>query len=174
MTKPLASQLAMIYFLFGLLRIAAAAPVQSVGAQLRAAQGNRTLLNTEFGPAWASSPDYRGSTDILWSCILTLVACIYNAIHLNIPSKHEGLWRSTLHKFQWVAISLFAPELVLFTAFTQFLEARKIVSELNRLRVDGKAGKEGLNNTDPEEARPESERKELPKNSVSLRPDIDT
>ncbi|RQM07530.1 hypothetical protein DH86_00002842, partial [Scytalidium sp. 3C] len=46
--------------------------------------------------------------------------------------------------------------------------ARKIVSELNRLRVDGKAGKEGLNNTDPEEARPESERKELPKNSKAF------
>jgi hypothetical protein len=38
-------------------------------------------------------------------------------------------------------MALFAPELVLFTAYSQFQEARDLVKELNRLRFGDEDGK---------------------------------
>jgi hypothetical protein len=44
-------------------------------------------LRNLVAPAWVGSPNVRGSMDILRSCILTLVACIYTALHLDVPRK---------------------------------------------------------------------------------------
>lgn len=111
-----------------------AAPVSSVASQLSAANGNLTLLRTDITPAWAAAANYRGTSDILWSCLLTLTACIYNAIHLNVPRGHETKLRRLGRKIAWVATALFAPEIVLFAAYSQYEEARKLVEVLNAHR----------------------------------------
>lgn len=106
------------------------APIEPL---LSAAAGNRTTLNTQISPLWASSPGVRGTSDILWSCLLTLTSCVYTAIHLNVPPAHEGKWQRLRRKLIWVAMALFAPEYVLYCALNQFLAARKLVKELNNL-----------------------------------------
>lgn len=129
---PLAS---LCYLLLSLPVRSLAAPVtSSVGSQLFAASGNLTLLRTEIAPAWASTANYRGTADIVWSCLLTLTACIYNAIHLNVPQNHESTLRRLGRRLVWVAIALFAPEIVLYTAYAQYSKARKLVRVLNSLR----------------------------------------
>lgn len=54
-----------------------------------------------------------------------MTACIYIAPHLNIASGNAKK-RSKLHKFKvkWVTTALFAPELVVYLACSQYLEAR--------------------------------------------------
>ncbi|KAF5719249.1 hypothetical protein FMUND_4789 [Fusarium mundagurra] len=65
-----------------------------------------------IAPAWIDSPNIRGTLDILQSCILTLIACIYTALHLDVPVKTA--WHYIfLYKLKWVAITLFAPEIAL-------------------------------------------------------------
>jgi hypothetical protein len=122
------------YQLFAFPSAAVGAPVGTVASQLSLAAGNLTTLRTEPAPPWASSATYRGTTDILWSCLLTLLACVYTAIHLNVPPANWGRLRSLWRKLQWVGMALFAPELVLFIAYSQYSEARDLVKELNRLR----------------------------------------
>ena len=105
-----------------------------VESRLAAAAGNVTVLQSQIAPSWVSSSHVRGTTDILWSCILTLAACIYNAIHLNVPPMHEKRWRPIWRKAKWVLTALLAPEIVLYCAISQFMEATALVKELNRIR----------------------------------------
>lgn len=113
------------------------APINNVSPLLLAAAGNRTTLKLEIAPGLTSSSNYRGTLDIVWSCVLTLTACIYTALHLDIPprmSKWWHLWRKT----KWAVAALFAPEYVLSIAFRQYIEARHLVEQLNKQRFGGK------------------------------------
>ncbi|KAI9739319.1 MAG: hypothetical protein M1834_007532 [Cirrosporium novae-zelandiae] len=85
---------------------------------------NITFLNTEIAPLWVITPGIRGTINILSSCLVTLSLCIYTAIHPNIPSK---FWT----KVKWACIALLAPEIVLYTAWFQFWEAKRLVKGLN-------------------------------------------
>src|ERR1700736_4279874 len=51
---------------------------------------NLTALSTLTAPSWVYAPDYSGTSNILYSCLPTLVACIYTAIHLNVPEAHQS------------------------------------------------------------------------------------
>ncbi|KAF3074338.1 hypothetical protein CFAM422_003741 [Trichoderma lentiforme] len=98
---------------------------------------NMTALQTIDAPPWVSAPQFRGTMAILQSCILTLVACIYTAIHLNVPVKVD--WLSLLQtKVWWVLIALFAPEIVLFSAASQFRDAWKFRSAIRALQDESK------------------------------------
>ena len=74
-------------------------------------------------PAWRAEPNLRGSFSILSTCLVTMLLCIWTAVHLNIPqhgTKKRLFWR----KAMWLAFGLLAPELVAYTAFRQLQEAR--------------------------------------------------
>ncbi|KAL7952271.1 hypothetical protein V8C34DRAFT_299683 [Trichoderma compactum] len=96
-----------------------------------------TALQTIDAPLWVSAPQFRRTMAILQSCILTLVACIYTAIHLNVPPKVD--WLSLLvTKAWWGLIALFAPEMVLFSAASQFRDACKFRNALRALQDESK------------------------------------
>ena len=105
-----------------------------ISGQLAAANGNLTALKTEIAHGLAAGPAYRGTLDIAWSCLLTILACIYNAIHLNVPPRNTGKWMLLLRKVKWAIIALIAPEIVLYTAATQIREAYKVKKEVNAMR----------------------------------------
>ena len=105
-----------------------------ISNEIASAAGNLSTLNHDIAPSWISSSDVRGTSDILWSCIITLTACIYTAVHLNVPPLRETKWQSVYRKAGWVAMALFAPEIVLFTAYAQYSETRDLVKELNEIR----------------------------------------
>jgi len=112
-------------------------PVQAVlnvQDDIFAAAGNLTALNTKTATQWVSDSGIRGTSDILWSCIITLIACIYSAIHLNVPPAHERRWQLIWRKLKWVGMALFAPEVVLYCALFQFWEAYSLKSNLNSIR----------------------------------------
>lgn len=100
--------------------------------QATAQNVNFTALRTVIAPPWVSSQNYRSTSDILWSCILTLTACVYTVLHLNVSSTKPKLLDNL--KLKWVTTTLFAPELVLFLACFQYLEATWLMKELNRLQ----------------------------------------
>ena len=119
-----------VFALSGTVQAVSTAPIEPL---LSAADGNRTTLNTQISPPWVSTAGEIGTSDILWSCLLTLTACVYTAIHLNVPPAHEGRRQFFWRKAKWVALALFAPEIVLYCALTQLLEARKFIKEMNEL-----------------------------------------
>ena len=126
----------LVCHVLGLLKpvLASSASADFISEELAAASGNISALRHDIAPAWVSSPQVRGTSDILSSCLVTLTACVYTAIHLNVPPLHETKLHFLWRKVKWVALALFAPEIVLYTAFKQFAEARVLVKELNQLR----------------------------------------
>ncbi|KAG2359788.1 hypothetical protein BDR07DRAFT_1291493 [Suillus spraguei] len=72
------------------------------------------------------------TTRTLWSivssCILTLFACIYTAIHPNIPSPKDNLLRTLWWQFGLgtMIAALIAPELIVTWAMRQWLSARRV------------------------------------------------
>ncbi|KAH8668060.1 hypothetical protein BGZ60DRAFT_564343 [Tricladium varicosporioides] len=104
---------------------------EDIQAQLQANYKNLTALRTIPAPPWVEAPSFRGTTDILYSCIITLIACIYTALHLNIPAPKSNLvWQ----KVKWVFAALIAPEIVLYCASSQWIMARNLKKNLRRLR----------------------------------------
>lgn len=78
---------------------------------------NLTALRTVIAPGWVAGPGDRGTWDILYSCLFTLLLCVYTAIHLNVPPPDDIKFSFWLRKTKWVAIAVFAPELVVVNAF---------------------------------------------------------
>jgi hypothetical protein len=35
---------------------------------------------------WQDSPNFRGTMDIIWSCLFTVFICVWTAVHLNVPA----------------------------------------------------------------------------------------
>ncbi|KAM5341708.1 hypothetical protein ACJ41O_014739 [Fusarium nematophilum] len=99
---------------------------------LRENRGNLSALRTIQAPPFVADPEIRGTMTILWSCILTLTACIYTALHLNVPGNTKAM-AMLREKLKWVLIGLIAPEVVLYLASSQFLDARRLSRELTML-----------------------------------------
>lgn len=111
------------------------ATIEDVETLINANDNNITALNTLFAPAWLSSPSVRGTSDILWSCISTLVACIYTALHLNVPAN-TGTWAMLKHKAEWLLVALLALEIVVYMAISQLYAAYRLKTRLRELFQD--------------------------------------
>lgn len=89
-------------------------------------------LTTGHGRNTCSTGE-RGVCDIIWSCLVTLFACVYKALHPNVPSQELG-WRGRLMlKIKLAVFMLLAPEMVIFWATKQLLGAMRVVKEMNKI-----------------------------------------
>ncbi|KAF6832712.1 hypothetical protein CMUS01_06818 [Colletotrichum musicola] len=95
---------------------------------------NSTALSQLKPASSVNSPTVRGSVEILWTCLVTLVACVYTVLHLNIPSK-TGRWASFLDKLRWVCIAIMLPEIVVHLGSQQLLQATGLRKELQEWLV---------------------------------------
>ena len=125
--NPMAT-LVFVLNLCGLTRRALAAPTL-------APTQNFTALRTDIAPPWVPDPDNRGTWSLLYSCVFTLVLCVWTAIHLNIPSYQESLMSQWLRKLKWVLLAIIAPELGVYTACEQYSQAKRLTDQLARISV---------------------------------------
>lgn len=80
--------------------------------------------------AWHSAPNERGTWDLVVSCVLTLMICVWSALHLNVPTHHSRLRDRNIRRLRWILLGIFAPEVVVSTAFAQYLTARWLLKEI--------------------------------------------
>ncbi|PYH90481.1 hypothetical protein BO71DRAFT_443866 [Aspergillus ellipticus CBS 707.79] len=77
---------------------------------------------------YVSAPDTRGTLEILWSCLFTIVACTWTVHHLNVPRQREtfnrgkrGTIKWLIHtsrvSVKWFLITMIAPEILLSNLF---------------------------------------------------------
>ncbi|KAF6224633.1 hypothetical protein HO173_012976 [Letharia columbiana] len=105
---------------------------------------NQTLVH-----GWKSTDCGRGTSDILWSCLSTILLCVWTVIHLPLPCcsvfqngqpiRGEPSRRSLRN---WIirngivpaVVSVIAPEFLTFTAISELIEGRRIkkmMTEMN-------------------------------------------
>ena len=105
--------------------------------KLQSAQNNQTTEYVQY----IGDPNGRGTLSLMISCVLTLILCVWSALHLNVPSYSQTTPASFLTQFRWIITGVYAPELVVFTAWRQWSSARLLSSLVERLE---KAGKQAL------------------------------
>ncbi|KAF4435622.1 hypothetical protein FACUT_7055 [Fusarium acutatum] len=66
---------------------------------------NGTDLKSKYAPPLVGSPNIRGTFDILESCIFTLIACIFTALHLDII-PNSAWQRRLLEKIKWILLTI--------------------------------------------------------------------
>ena len=91
----------------------------------------------------------RGTWDVLSSCILTLVLCVWTALHLNVPKQNATLWERFKTKTFWVIVGIFAPEIIVYIAWVQYSSARHMLRAIQELGADGTGLSEPAVVTDP-------------------------
>ena len=82
---------------------------------------------------WGDEPNYRGTFGIILLCFGTLITCIWNTLHFNIPTRRYYPVPRLLLKFFWTAIALYAPELLLFLAINERINADTLVKRVLEL-----------------------------------------
>jgi hypothetical protein len=96
----------------------------------------KNITGTQFISTWVSVQSGRTTKDILYNSVGTLVLCVWNSVHLNIPAVREDKWVTYRRKTKWIIAALLAPELLVFTAFQQWLEVRKFLRELKSIHAE--------------------------------------
>ncbi|KAK1752185.1 hypothetical protein QBC47DRAFT_389961 [Echria macrotheca] len=116
-------------------------------------------MTIQFGAArnesvWQPEPGGRGTYSLLSSCLVTMILCVWTAVHLNIPGPELepedpcfiSKWRrwrrfipqsQTSRKIGWLTIGLFAPEIIAWTAFEQRREAKDLYREMRKKLGEG-------------------------------------
>lgn len=96
--------------------------------KVTAISGNKVNVTDTVG--FVQEDNERDTISLLISCFATLGLCVYSAVHLNIPRKGESNYRVLLRELQWCVLGLFAPELILYTAWRQLASARQLCVEI--------------------------------------------
>ncbi|KZP06522.1 hypothetical protein FIBSPDRAFT_1053492 [Athelia psychrophila] len=77
----------------------------------------------------------RSLVGIVTSCLATIFACVWVAVHPNIPGPNQSWASRQFESFKVIMVTLVVPEWVLAWAVRQFLQARKYSEILERARV---------------------------------------
>ena len=87
---------------------------------------------------WRGEPSGRGTWSILSMCLITLTLCVWTAVHLNLqgiqPPGLLGKLESILYKPRWIVVGLFAPEILVYIAWSQWLSARMLKKKMQKIR----------------------------------------
>jgi hypothetical protein len=97
---------------------------------------------------YVSGPDTRGTLDILWGCLFTIIACTWTIQHLNVPEQRDGRdpgWRGSIKwqlkeawvSLKWIFYSMIAPELILGKSWWHLNEAWDSFPEIRELASHG-------------------------------------
>jgi hypothetical protein len=87
---------------------------------------------TSSAVSWRSSPDVRGTFDILSISLSTLFICVWSSVNLDIPTRPNSWQEKSLAKIGWLLCGVFVPELFCFLVWNQLFAACALVYCLYR------------------------------------------
>ncbi|KAF8839023.1 hypothetical protein BDN67DRAFT_970673 [Paxillus ammoniavirescens] len=77
----------------------------------------------------------RSLWSIILTCLISLAACSWNAVHPNIPGVDDGRWIIFFRRLGIMALVVIAPELLLLWALQQFICAGLAADAFNKWRA---------------------------------------
>lgn len=86
---------------------------------------------------WVSTPNQRGTADILWANFLTLFVCVWTVLHHNLQATREGERAVILRKLRWATLAVTAPEMLTLFAIMQWNAANISVKEMSAFGAQG-------------------------------------
>lgn len=76
---------------------------------------------------------------ILWSCLGTIFACVWVAVHRNIPEQKQTSLSKCVHPLLIIVATVLSPELILAWVVRQYSKACKLVQLLEAARKNAEA-----------------------------------
>jgi len=76
--------------------------------------------------------------NIIWSCLVTLFACTWLAVHPNIPSPDDSWVVIAFRRLKIMVLALIVPEFIIVWAIRQRLVGRKIAKDLQGVLFDSR------------------------------------
>lgn len=76
--------------------------------------------------------------DIIWSCLVTTVACTWVCVHPNVPFCKEDSWTILRRRAFLMFFSIIAPEFMVIWAFKQWRGAKMITKAVNEAFPDSR------------------------------------
>jgi len=90
------------------------------------------VFNSTDWVGWTANPSLpygRGTSDILLSCLFTLLICTWTVQHTYVPASNEKWYWVSFRKFRVMAITIIAPEMLIGAAIGEYLLAKKSVTD---------------------------------------------
>lgn len=81
---------------------------------------------------WISSPNGRGTIDIIWSCFFLVFLSSWSILCLNLPGDEDSFWRRYWRKFVWAALTVLGPEVVFQRALGEWLIAHRFTKKIRK------------------------------------------
>ncbi|KAF2738240.1 hypothetical protein EJ04DRAFT_60287 [Polyplosphaeria fusca] len=85
---------------------------------------------------WTSSPNDRGTIDIIWSCIFVVFLSTWTTLHNNVPPVKKGSWWRLWNKALLMGVGLLAPEYMATIAFTELRIALTVQGHMKDIGYD--------------------------------------
>lgn len=76
---------------------------------------------------WVASGDDRGTIDILWSCCVVMILCVWVSTFPNVPSRKDRWFHHIIDKLNLMLIGYLGPDLLCGIAIGQLASARRSV-----------------------------------------------
>ncbi|PBK85589.1 hypothetical protein ARMGADRAFT_941811, partial [Armillaria gallica] len=95
------------------------------------ASGSQTSPDGDDGVPVCTG-DQRTLLSIIWSCLATIFACTWIAVHPNVPGRNittKGGISCAIERAKIIAITILVPEIIVAWAAEQFIVARKLCHE---------------------------------------------
>ncbi|EIW83532.1 hypothetical protein CONPUDRAFT_53237 [Coniophora puteana RWD-64-598 SS2] len=77
----------------------------------------------------------RSTWDIISSCLLTLLACVYTAVHPNIPSPDDEQLCVFVRQAGIMTLAMIAPELIVVWAIRQWVSAYWLTEQIRIMQA---------------------------------------
>ncbi|KAI1115588.1 hypothetical protein F5Y14DRAFT_410397 [Nemania sp. NC0429] len=61
---------------------------------------------------WQAGPSERGTFALINGCLLTIFACTWTVLHLNLPGIRDSAMTKVRRKVKWMAITILLPEFI--------------------------------------------------------------
>ena len=80
---------------------------------------NFTLDN--IAVTWVEGPATRGTFDILYLCIFSIVLATWYSLRLNVPARNERIRKMYWRQFYWTLLAMICPDYVMINSLGQRL-----------------------------------------------------
>lgn len=95
-----------------------------------------TINNTTL-VGWKSSPDGRGTYDIILTCLITTFLCCWTSVYPNIPAPDDTAWDAIRDRLGLACLGLLGPDFIIVLALGQKSSARRSVNVRHSLYGKG-------------------------------------
>lgn len=110
---------------------------------------NCTLPSGSETVSYVSSPNTRGTLNIVWSCLFTIISCTWTVQHPDVPSTRqrehypEGKWGWLTWKLErweyasaWFLVTIIAPEILLAKHLGDLRDAQALMKDFKKVAME--------------------------------------